>query len=93
MVKVGARMGKALSGTSWQHLEDAFNRWEYGCLQHVSTNSGDKRKKKPNKLKSYQRKLEDVEQYYNQDLITKTQYRASCSTLESIIDGLNELDK
>jgi hypothetical protein len=93
MVKVGARMGKALSGTSWQHLEDAFNRWEYGCLQHVSTNSGDRRKKKPNKLKSYERKLEDVEQYYDEQLITKTQYRASCSTLESIIDALNELDK
>jgi len=93
MVKVGARMGKALSGTSWQHLDDAFNKWEYGCLQNVSTNSGDRRKKKPNKLKSYQRKLEDVEQYLNDGLIDRKQFRASSSTLESIIEALNELDK
>jgi hypothetical protein len=93
VVKVGARMGKALSGTSWQHLEDSLNKWEYGCLQHVSTNSGDRRKIKPNKLKSYQRKLEDVEQYYNEDLITKTQYRASSNTLELIIDALEDLEK
>jgi predicted nucleic acid-binding Zn-ribbon protein len=86
-------MGKALSGTSWQHLDDASNKWECGCLQHVTTNSGDRRKKKPNKLKSYQRKLEDVNQYYEKELITKTQFKASYSTLDAVIDALKELDK
>lgn len=91
-VKVGATMGKPLFGTSWQHLDDSINKWEYGCLQHVSTNSGDRRKIKPNKQKSYQRKLEDVEQFYQSNLIDKKQYRSSKLTLELIIDSLVELD-
>lgn len=90
VVKVGARMGKALIGTSWQHLDDTNNKWENGSLQHVSTNSGDRRKIKPNKLKTYQRKLEDTNQFYESNLIDRKQYKASSNTLELIIESIKD---
>ena len=91
-VPIGARMGKALAGTSWQHLDDSLNKWELGCLQHVSTNSGDRRKIKLNKLKSYKRKLEDVTDFYGRELIDKKQFKASFNTLELIIEALEEFE-
>jgi hypothetical protein len=91
MVRVGARLGKCLPATSWQHLEDKYNKWEYGCLQERTTNSGDNRRNKPNKLNSYQRKLEDVVRFFKETKIDKSEYRASKNTLEAIIESIEEL--
>jgi hypothetical protein len=91
MIRIGARLGKCLPATSWQHLEDKYNKWEYGCLQERTTNSGDNRRNKPNKLKSYQRKLEDVNRFFEGNKIDKSEYRASKNTLEAIIESIEEL--
>lgn len=87
-VKVGMLDGKLTVHTSWQHLEDEYNHWELGCVEEVTTNSGGKRTVKPNKLKSYQRKLDNVTDWYDAGKISKTEYKRSKSTLEDIIEHI-----
>ena len=80
--------GKLTVHTSWQHLEDKYNQLELGCIEEVSTNSGGKRTEKPNKLKSYQRKLDNVTDWYEAGKISKTEYKQSMRTLEDIIEHI-----
>jgi len=87
-VKVGMLDGKLTVHTSWQHLEDEYNHWELGCVEEVTTNSGGKRTVKPNKLKSYQRKLDNVSDWYDAGKISKTEYKQSMRTLEDIIEHI-----
>jgi hypothetical protein len=91
-VPVGMIDGKLTVHSSWQHLEDKYNHWELGCIEEVSTNSGGKRTEKPNKLKSYQRKLDNVSDWYNDGKISKTEYKQSMRTLEDIIEHIEELN-
>jgi hypothetical protein len=90
-VQVGMVDGKLSVHTSWQHLEDKDNQWEVGCVEESSSNSGGKRIAKPNKLKSYQRKLDNVNDWYSGGKISKTQYKQSMRTLQDIIEHIEEI--
>ena len=87
-VKVGMMDGKLTVHSSWQHLEDNYNKWELGCIQETSTNSGGGRTEKPNKLISYKRKLENVNEWYERNKITKPDWKQSTRTLGDIIEHL-----
>ena len=89
-VKVGMMDGKLTIHTSWQHLEDKYNVWLMGCIEEITSNSGVKRIIKPNKLISYKRKLENLNNWYNNEKISKTDFRQSSRTLEDIIEYIEE---
>lgn len=90
-VRVGILDGKLTRDTSWQHLEDKYNQWELGCIEENSSNSGEGRKIKPNKLKSYRRKLENVNDWYEAGKITKNEYKQSMRTLQDIIEHIEDV--
>lgn len=79
--------------SSWQHLQDNLNRWELGCIEEISMNSASGRSIKPNKIDSYKRKLENIEQFYKDGLITPSERRTASAHLNNIIDGIEALNK
>jgi len=89
-VKIGMLDGKLTLSSSWQHLDDKDNNWEVGCIEETTSNSGGRRIKKPNKLKSYERKLENIQQWYDEKSISKTDYKQSSRVLEDIIEEIKE---
>lgn len=89
--KIGMVSGKLTLKSSWQHLEDDVNRWEFGCIEEISMNSATGRSIKPDKIVSYQRKLENTKQFYDEGRITKYESRITSANLQNIIDGIADL--
>ena len=90
--KIGMVSGKLTLKSSWQHLEDDLNHWELGCIEEISMNSATGRSIKPDKLNSYKRKLENTQQFYDENRITRQEWRTTKANLENIIDGIEELN-
>jgi len=91
--KIGMVGSKLTLKSSWQHLQDNLNRWELGCIEEISMNSASGRSIKPNKIDSYKRKLENIEQFYKDGLITPSEWRTTSAHLNNIIDGIEVLNK
>lgn len=79
--------------SSWQHLQDDSNRWELGCIEEISMNSAIGRSIKPNKIDSYKRKLENINQFFENGRISKQEWRIASAHLNNIIEGLEDLNK